>query len=193
MLVSLFVFIFMLIGMDLFAYQIRYDLNGDPVKFNNNSEPLIPLKTSNSLRTNMDDVGSSLVTIFIIAVGDDWNSIMYSYYRALIEQSSSKAYVSLVFFVVMYILFNMLLLNLFLAILLETYGEGSEDAEEKLIMEKEEEEDIGVCYICFKMCLSRFMREKDEGEEDFGFGGGEENTKGKETKIGIEPEVCVVK
>jgi hypothetical protein len=141
----------------------------------------------------MDDVGSSLVTIFIIAVGDDWNSIMYSYYRALIEQSSSKAYVSLVFFVVMYILFNMLLLNLFLAILLETYGEGSEDAEEKLIMEKEEEEDIGVCYICFKMCLSRFMREKYEGEEDSGFGGGEENTKGKETKIGIEPEVCVVK
>ena len=33
-------------------------------------------------RENFNDVFSSLVTIFILIVGEDWNEIMYMYVRA---------------------------------------------------------------------------------------------------------------
>ena len=73
---------------------------------------------------------------------------MYVHYRALRENSKVRAYFSLAFFVCMYILFNMLLLNLFLAILLETYGQVPQVEEE---LDDENKEDIGAMYICCKM------------------------------------------
>jgi len=58
-----------------------------------------------------------------VAVGDDWNFVMYDHYRAILKYSKVQAYLSVGFFFLMYMMMNMLLLNLFLAILLETYGD----------------------------------------------------------------------
>ena len=58
-----------------------------------------------------------------MAVGDDWNFVMYDHYRAILKYSKVQAYLSVGFFFLMYMMMNMLLLNLFLAILLETYGD----------------------------------------------------------------------
>jgi hypothetical protein len=114
---SLFIFIFMLIGMELYAYKIGFSSEDQPA-----SEAAIIADPSLSPRTNFNNAFNSLLTIFIVAVGEDWNYVMYDYYRALKPTNPSFANFSIVFFVVMYIMMNLLLLNLFLAILLSSYA-----------------------------------------------------------------------
>jgi hypothetical protein len=59
-----------------------------------------------------------------VAIGDDWNKIMFDYYRAMYKTDSNIApYIAILFFIVTYVMMNMLLLNLFLAILLDSYGD----------------------------------------------------------------------
>jgi hypothetical protein len=88
--------------MELFAYRVKYteddlvDINGE------------------SPRANFDTFGASIVTIFIVLIGEDWNNVMYNYVRAT-DQSA------MIFFVSLTILGNLVLLNLFLAILLKNF------------------------------------------------------------------------
>ena len=93
----------------------------------------------------------SLITIFIVAIGDDWNYVMYDHYRAILKQSKVQAYICIGFFFIMFIILNMLLLNLFLAILLETYGKTDEDEMCDEFDAGEDEEDIGPLYIWLHM------------------------------------------
>ena len=78
-LLLLFIFIFMLIGMELFAYKVKYDDSGMPVQYDAEGHAK---SAGQSMRANFDYPGRALTTIFIVAVGDDWNAIMYGYYRA---------------------------------------------------------------------------------------------------------------
>jgi hypothetical protein len=112
-LLTLFIFIFMLLGLDLYAYSIRFDDLGNPL-------PHI-IENTSSPRANFDTPLNGFVTIIIVMIGDDWNSVMYDHYRALIEHSNFSAYLAVVFFVVLFIATNLILLNLFLAILLNNF------------------------------------------------------------------------
>ena len=71
------------------------------------------------------------MTIFIVAVGEDWNFVMYDYYRALKSTNPNFAIFSILFFVLMYIMMNLLLLNLFLAILLASYSSKPKEKDEE--------------------------------------------------------------
>ena len=124
----LFMFIFMLIGMEFYSHEIFFDQDGHP------SDEL----SGEAPRANFDSPMESLTTIFIVAVGDDWNSIMYDFYRHMEFKAPAAAWGSIAFFVIMYIMMNLLLLNLFLAILLDSYGNKPDDYEE---IKEEEEED----------------------------------------------------
>jgi hypothetical protein len=112
------IFIFMLLGMELFAFKIRY---------NEDDEPSV---TGSSPRENFDTPWQAFITIFIVIVGDDWNTIMYSHYRVLMETSTTQGYVAVGFFICLFIMGNLVLLNLFLAILLQNFGDGSEGKDE---------------------------------------------------------------
>lgn len=74
-----------------------------------------------------------MITIFILLVGDDWNAIMFDYVRATNKWT-------VLFFVVTTCIGNLLLLNLFLAILLKDFENTHDplDAEtkQKTILEK---------------------------------------------------------
>ena len=59
-----------LIGMELFAYLIRFNDNGTVA--NNLAEGKSP-------RLNFDNFYNSMITIFIIITGDDWHLITYQY------------------------------------------------------------------------------------------------------------------
>lgn len=60
--------------------------------------------------------------IFAIAIGDDWNYFMAMAYRA-------EGFVALLFYPFVFIFMNLILLNLFLAILLQNF-EQKEDSEQ---------------------------------------------------------------
>jgi hypothetical protein len=65
-------------------------------------------------------------------IGDNWNSVMYDHYRALVDENTSSAYLAVAYFVILFITTNLILLNLFLAILLNNFSDvPGADADEE--------------------------------------------------------------
>ena len=81
------------------------------------------------MRNNFDKPWFGFITIFIVFVGDDWNSIMYDHYRFFRNANSPYAYPTVIFFMILYILGNLVLLNLFLAILLSNFDPTNTEVE----------------------------------------------------------------
>jgi hypothetical protein len=84
-------------------------------------------------RTNFDSIDSAMTTVFIIIIGEDWPGIMYDYMRVYRNYGRGKGYASLysglvsVFFMVCFIVGNLLLLSLFTAILLNNFEDDPKD------------------------------------------------------------------
>ena len=70
-------------------------------------------------RGNFNDFVIGITTIFTILIGDGWNEIMYDHMRSL-------GFGNFLFFLSLYIFGNLILLNLFLAILLKRFDEKPE-------------------------------------------------------------------
>lgn len=68
-------------------------------------------------RENYDDLFFALLTTFQIISGENWNDVLF---RAMEVNPASGA----IFFVIVYFIGNLIVLNLFLAILLENFSEG---------------------------------------------------------------------
>ena len=105
-LLFLFIFCFTLLGLELFAHKafMKNDLldpNGQPPAF------------------NFDNFLHSFSTVFIIFTNDGMSTIYYDYYRAVGPALSS------IYFVTLVVIGQKILLNLFLAILLENFDEGA--------------------------------------------------------------------
>ena len=85
--------------MELYAYKLRF--SGDEVDMQDGTSP----------RNNFDDFLHAFVSVYWALVGDDWQYMMYDAIRW-------KGYFSAVlYFVSLLMIGNVILLNLFLAIL----------------------------------------------------------------------------
>jgi len=98
--------------MELFANKCKKTID-DKIDLVNGESPL----------NSFDSFYEALLTVFVLLTGDQWTSIMLDYYRAV------SPYTSLIFFVSFMILGKYMLLNLFLAILLQNFDEDSIDQE----------------------------------------------------------------
>jgi voltage-dependent calcium channel L type alpha-1D len=114
-LMLLFMFIYTLLGMELYAYKVIY---------NNEDLESVASEPGEYPRANFNTFLSGFTTIFIVFIGEDWNSSMYDHVRA-------KGYGSVFFFISLFILGNLVLLNLFLAILLKNFEEPPGHDEEE--------------------------------------------------------------
>ena len=74
LLLLMFMFIFTLLGMELFGHKVRFDEDDRPV------DPATGL--GESPRPNFDNVGMGFTSIFAVAIGDDWNYHMAMTFRA---------------------------------------------------------------------------------------------------------------
>ena len=110
-LMILFMFIFTLLGLELFAYKIRYNNEDkeEPVNDDTVTDVYYP-------RASFNNFGLGFTTIFIVFIGEDWNSVMYDHHR-------SQGIICVLIFVLIFIWGNLILLNLFLAILLQNFEE----------------------------------------------------------------------
>ena len=135
-LMLIFMVILMLLGLELFAYKIRYDGDEEPIPAvfsedvcpqNEDNTPMLVIPGGDSPRENFDNPLFGLITVFIVFVGDDWNTIMYTHYRVLKYSSNTTAWIGVIYFIMLFILGNLVLLNLFLAILLKNFSTDDEE------------------------------------------------------------------
>jgi len=79
---------------------------------------------------SFDGFINSIITVFIILTNDGWTAIYFDYYRAVGSVAST------IFFITLIIIGQMILLNLFLAILLNNFDSAfMENADQSIIEE----------------------------------------------------------
>ena len=91
--------------MELFGYKIKFN-DEDKTKVVKPDQP------GSYPRLNFNTFGEGFTTIFVVMIGEDWNSPMYDHKRA-------AGIGSVFFFIAWFTVGNTILLNMFLAILLE--------------------------------------------------------------------------
>lgn len=111
-LLLVFLSIYTLLGMELFAYQLKF----------NDTHEYDPINGV-SPRRNFDTFINSFISIFIILTNDGWAQIFYDCYR------STTPSAAIIFFLTFILIGQRIMLNLFLAILLENFDEHSLDEE----------------------------------------------------------------
>ena len=142
MLLFLFMYIFALLGMELFANVAIYDANEDLIV----GEEAIQQHIADGLyygfpRENYNSVWFALTTVYIVILGEDWNWVMYMWVRAYGAGSTSAEIIAIVYFIFLMIFGNIVLFSLFTAILLKNFEGGDDDEEEEEEEEEEENED----------------------------------------------------
>ncbi|XP_073448397.1 voltage-dependent L-type calcium channel subunit alpha-1D isoform X6 [Aquarana catesbeiana] len=118
LLLFLFIIIFSLLGMQLFGGKFNFD-------------------ETQTKRSTFDNFPQSLLTVFQILTGEDWNAVMYDGIIAYGGPASSGMIVC-VYFIILFICGNYILLNVFLAIAVDNLADAEslntaqkEAAEEK--------------------------------------------------------------
>jgi hypothetical protein len=113
----LFVYVFALLGMSFFAGKVLFDGDG-------NFDPL----NGEAPRFNFDTILNASLSVFKVMIGENWNSAMYDHMRTA-GGSSCFYFISLV------ICGNIIMLNLFLAILLGNFDRARNFGEKKKILD----------------------------------------------------------
>lgn len=114
-LLALFIYVCALMGMSFFAANVRFDEDGNP-DIENGEPP----------RYNFDTTPNALVLVFQIIIGENWNSAMYNHMRSAGQASS-------IYFIALVVGGNVIMLNLFLAILLGNFDRARAAGEKKKI------------------------------------------------------------
>uniref|UniRef100_H3CQ59 Voltage-dependent L-type calcium channel subunit alpha-1C n=1 Tax=Tetraodon nigroviridis TaxID=99883 RepID=H3CQ59_TETNG len=115
LLLFLFIIIFSLLGMQLFGGKFNFE---------------------ETRRSTFDNFPQSLLTVFQILTGEDWNSVMYDGIMAYGGPAFPGMLVC-IYFIILFICGNYILLNVFLAIAVDNLA----DAESLTSAQKEEEEE----------------------------------------------------
>uniref|UniRef100_A0A8C4KZS3 Voltage-dependent L-type calcium channel subunit alpha n=1 Tax=Equus asinus asinus TaxID=83772 RepID=A0A8C4KZS3_EQUAS len=104
LLLFLFIIIFALLGMQLFGG--RYDFEDTEVR-----------------RSNFDNFPQALISVFQVLTGEDWNSVMYNGIMAYGGPSYPGMFVC-IYFIILFVCGNYILLNVFLAIAVDNLAEA---------------------------------------------------------------------
>ena len=139
---GLFIYIFALLGMELFANIALYDEDENLIV---DEEAVQALYLSGDYfaypRQNYNNVGYALTTVFILLIGEDWNWTMYEWVRAYGSTGKVAYNIAIFYFVILMILGNIVLFSVFTAILLKNFDDDDDDDEEEDEEEKEKEND----------------------------------------------------
>ena len=118
-LLFIFIFIFSLVGMELFAFQVKFDDNAEPI------DPANILDADgNDIPGNYPDSTfntflEAMISVFIVLANDGWSTIYINHKRATGSTKSN------IFFISLLIVGQFILLYLFLAILLGNFEQES--------------------------------------------------------------------
>ena len=127
------VFIYSLVGQQLFANRMRFDASSgvrlglsDP-EYANADVP----------RSNYDTMSLSMITTFQVLTGEDWNVVMYNGWRA-----TSFSWVAILYYVSLIVIGVFVIMNIFLGVLLHKFEDLSlYDDDDDVEGEQEEQEE----------------------------------------------------
>ncbi|CAH8488523.1 unnamed protein product [Schistosoma rodhaini] len=109
LLLSIFILICSLLGMQLFGGRFNFIAHEKP-------------------RANFDGILQAMLTVFQILTGEDWNEVMYHGMRAY--ENSPWYGVVVIYFIFLFICGNYILLNVFLAIAVDNLNEDEDEEDE---------------------------------------------------------------
>lgn len=109
-LLAIFVLTYMLIGMELYAYRVKF--NPETHELDLSSKGIYP-------RYNFNTPIEAFLSVFIVLANDGWTGIYFDYYR------STNSIGATVYFVSILIFGQFMLLNLFIAIMIENFEQLS--------------------------------------------------------------------
>ena len=116
-LLALFIYVFALLGMSFFAGKIKFNEEGD-----------YDLKNGVPNRINFETLYRSGLSVFMVMIGENWNSMMYDAMR-------SVGVGSCLYYIMLVIMGNIIMLNLFLAILLGNFDRARGLGEKKKVFD----------------------------------------------------------
>jgi Ion transport protein len=108
-LLMLFTFILTLLGMELFANKMKLDPITNYVDLENGVSPEV----------NFDNFINAFSAVFIILTNDGTSGIYYNLYRTV------SSYTSTIYIIILILIGQKVILNLFIAILLQNFDEGA--------------------------------------------------------------------
>ena len=115
----LFMFGFSMLGMELFANELRFSYDNHAVPYfgdYSNNETVSELHSLPP--SNFDDFPNAFISVFIVLTNDGWTPIYWDHYRM-----ERKSVIATVFFIMLVVFGQWILFNLFLAILLKEFDE----------------------------------------------------------------------
>ncbi|KAG4062064.1 Sodium channel protein type 4 subunit alpha B [Phytophthora cactorum] len=120
-LLFIFIYIYALVGMQFFGNTMRFDSNGYPTPYNINDywSGTVP-------RLNFDTFLWSTITVFKIITTDNWNEDMYNVIR-------SNGMFAALYTISLIVFGNFIMMNLFLALLLDKFSSDDIDEEQTQI------------------------------------------------------------
>ncbi|CAG5037441.1 unnamed protein product [Parnassius apollo] len=124
LLLFLFIMIFALLGMQVFGGKFDYDA------------------VLEKERHNFDSFWQAVLTMFQILTGEDWNAVMYHGINAY-GGFDSPGMLASIYFIVIFICGNYILLNVFLAIAVDNLGDAEEMEEIQKAKEEAENPEAG--------------------------------------------------
>jgi hypothetical protein len=148
-LLSLYIYVTALLGMSFFASKVKFDDDGN-----------LDLKNGISPRANFDWVLTALLTVFEVIIGENWNAVMYDHMRGV-------GYGACVYFIIVVCTGNIIMLNLFLAILLGNFDRARNSGGKKKIfdafqtLEKQGFDiNLSITYLFDDADFSKYLEEK---------------------------------
>ena len=123
-LLFLFIFMFVIFGMDLFSNRLRFNYNNEPVPYfdgpRDDTSTIFDVPNG-----NFDNFLNATTSTFIVIANDGWSVIYFDHYRVV------GAWLSSVYFILLLVVGQWILFNLFLAILLKEFDDRSMIEEKK--------------------------------------------------------------
>ncbi|KAM8792366.1 LOW QUALITY PROTEIN: voltage-dependent L-type calcium channel subunit alpha-1F-like [Eudromia elegans] len=164
LLLFLFIIIFALLGMQLFGGRFSFD-------------------ETQTKRSTFDTFPQALLTVFQILTGEDWNAVMYDGIMAYGGPVFPGMLVC-VYFVILFICGNYILLNVFLAIAVDNLADADNINAGKKDKAGEAEADGGSRDVSVKVEGEALEAEEEEEEEEEGSEEGDEEAGGERDSLG---------
>jgi hypothetical protein len=113
LLLFLFMFIYSLIGMQILSNRLHFDAHsGIPIAIGEDG-----YENASTPRSHFDNFFWSMITVFQVLSGENWNTIMYDGWRA-------RGWIAVIYLLSLVVIGSFIVMNLFLAILLKKFEDS---------------------------------------------------------------------